>query len=75
MMVFAVTPNEDKKTLSGCNDVASLKAWVVHGPLVCDFGVLLVGLERIRRPGYVRSRRIPQTRGGRPDRVAAAAQP
>jgi hypothetical protein len=40
---FAVAPDKDKEALAGCNDVASLKAWVVHGPLVCSCGVFFIG--------------------------------
>src|SRR5882672_1043778 len=38
----AVAPDEDEEALAGCNDVAPLKAWVVHGALVRGFGVRLV---------------------------------
>src|SRR5258708_12791979 len=50
LMLFAFAPDEDNEALAGCNDVASLKAGVVHGPLVCSFGVLLIGWRRIFRP-------------------------
>jgi hypothetical protein len=42
LVLFVVVPDEDKKAPAGCNNVARLKAWVVHGPLVCSFGVLLI---------------------------------
>src|SRR5260370_18655558 len=53
MVLFAVVPDEDKKAPAGCNNVAWLKAWVVHSPLVCSFGVLLIpiGWQRICRLG------------------------
>jgi hypothetical protein len=41
-MFFAVAPGEDAETPAGCNDVAWPKASVVHSPLVCSLGVLLV---------------------------------
>src|SRR5258708_595755 len=50
LMLFAFAPDEDNEALAGCNDVASLKAGVVHGPLVCSFGVLLIGWRRVCRP-------------------------
>jgi hypothetical protein len=43
-------PWEYNEAMGSCNDIASLKAWVVHGPLVCSFGVLLVGWRRARHP-------------------------
>src|SRR6266576_891622 len=45
---FAIAPDEDQEALAGCNDVAALKAWVVHRPLIRSCGVRLVGW-RIRR--------------------------
>jgi hypothetical protein len=72
MMVFAVTPNGDKKTLSGCNDVASLKAWV-------DWSATLASSLSHRSGFGVRGTCVRdeflRPRGGRPERVAAAAQP
>lgn len=50
LVLFAVASDEDKEALARCNDVASLKTRVVHGPLVCGFGVLLGGWRRICRP-------------------------
>jgi hypothetical protein len=47
LTLFTVAPNEDKEALASRNDVASLKAWVVHSPLICGLGVLLVGWRRI----------------------------
>jgi len=47
LTLFAVAPDEDKEAPAGCNDVASLKARVVHGPLICSLGVFLVGWRRI----------------------------
>ena len=46
---LAVAPDKDKEALAGCNDVAALKAWIVHGPLIRSFGVFLTGWRRIRR--------------------------
>jgi hypothetical protein len=31
---LAVAPDKNKEALAGCNDVAALKAWIVHGPLI-----------------------------------------
>src|SRR5712672_1138785 len=45
---FAIASNKNKEAPAGCNDVAALKAWVVHRPLISSFGVLLVGWRRIR---------------------------
>ena len=47
LTLFAVAPDEDKEAVAGCNDVASLKARVAHGPLICSLCVLLVGRRRI----------------------------
>ena len=46
---FAIASDKNKEALAGCNDVAALKARVVHRPLIRSFGVLLVGWRRIRR--------------------------
>ena len=48
LTLFAAAPDEDQEALAGCNDIAALKAWVVHRPLIRSFGVLLVGWQRIR---------------------------
>src|SRR5258707_12727302 len=45
---FAIASDKNKEALAGCNDVAALKARVVHRPLIRSFGVLLVGWRRIR---------------------------
>jgi hypothetical protein len=50
LMLFTCASDEYNEAMGGCNDIASLKAWVVHGPLVCSFGVLLVGWRRARHP-------------------------
>jgi hypothetical protein len=49
-MLFAFAPDEDNESLGSCDDIAPLKAWVVHSPFVCSFGVLLVGWRQVRRP-------------------------
>jgi hypothetical protein len=46
-----VAPDEDKEPLAGRDHVTSLKTWVIHGPLVCNLGILLCGVQRIRRVG------------------------
>ena len=46
---IAVAPDEDKQALTGCNDVAPLKAWVVHGASVGGFSLRSVGRRGIRR--------------------------
>jgi hypothetical protein len=48
-MFFAVAPDENAETPANCNDVAWPKAWVVHSPLVCSLGVLLVRNLRLYR--------------------------
>ncbi len=75
LMLFAFAPDEDNEALAGCNDVASLKAGVVHGPLVCSFGVLLIGWRKDLPSAYARSRRIAQTGDGSPARAVATAHP
>ena len=45
LMLF-LSPDENHEALAGCNDVAVLKAWVVHSPLARCFGLLLFGRGR-----------------------------
>jgi hypothetical protein len=42
-MLFVFAPDEDNEALASCDDIASLKAWVVHSPLICSLGFLLIG--------------------------------
>jgi hypothetical protein len=57
---------QNKEALAGCNDVAALKAWIVHGPLIRSFGVFLIGWRRIRRlPAGVRDEFLRPAPGAR----------
>jgi hypothetical protein len=51
------------------------KARVIHGPLACGFGVLVIEWPYICPPRAAHSRRILRADDKHPERVAATARP